>query len=102
MMKSLFMALPITAILLVPSARADPGKGEALFKTKLCSTCHTVAAAGGKVGPDLSRVGARIKREDLIALIRDPKAKKPDAKMPKLNLTEEELNDLADYLAALK
>ena len=38
--------------LLPPSA----GRGELLFRTKQCESCHSIGARGGTLGPDLGRV----------------------------------------------
>jgi putative heme-binding domain-containing protein len=37
-----------------------------------CSRCHTVNGRGGKVGPDLSKIGASFMREKLIDSILEP------------------------------
>jgi len=37
-----------------------------------CSNCHTVHGRGGKVGPDLSKIGATFSREKLIDSILEP------------------------------
>jgi len=34
----------------------DAARGEAIFATT-CSTCHQIGTAGGRLGPDLSRIG---------------------------------------------
>jgi putative heme-binding domain-containing protein len=41
-------------------AGGDPARGKSLFfgNKATCSTCHQVDGAGGKVGPDLTRIGA--------------------------------------------
>jgi putative heme-binding domain-containing protein len=45
--------------------------GQQLF-TKQCQTCHRVAGKGGRIGPDLSRVGSARTREALVREIRTP------------------------------
>jgi putative membrane-bound dehydrogenase-like protein len=42
------------------SAAADPKRGEQVFFSKeaMCSVCHEVNGRGGRLGPDLSRIGA--------------------------------------------
>jgi cytochrome c oxidase cbb3-type subunit III len=35
----------------------DPAKGEALYNSSGCSTCHMVAGQGGSLGPELTRIG---------------------------------------------
>lgn len=44
-------------------------------QTVQCLRCHKIGAEGGIVGPDLTKVGARLPREDLLASIVDPNAR---------------------------
>jgi putative membrane-bound dehydrogenase-like protein len=60
------------------TARGDPAHGRALFfdlKGVACIKCHTVGKDGGTVGPELSTVGAKYPRDDLIASVLYPSAK---------------------------
>ncbi len=52
----------------------DAVAGERLFfgKTGNCAACHMVKGRGGRLGPDLSRIGASRPRAYLIESIRDP------------------------------
>jgi putative heme-binding domain-containing protein len=49
-------------------------KGRSLFYsgTASCSTCHTVNCCGGKSGPDLSDLGAKYDRAEIITSVLDP------------------------------
>jgi cytochrome c oxidase subunit II len=80
-----------------------------------CFSCHSIDGAEkmqGKVGPNLSNVGARTTiaaglldntEENLKAWIRDPQSIKPEAKMPSHpNLSDEDLNSIVAYLRSLK
>jgi len=51
-------------------------RGRAVFigKTTACSSCHTIAGQGGKVGPDLTKIGAIRKKRDLLEAIMFPSA----------------------------
>jgi putative heme-binding domain-containing protein len=55
-------------------APTDPPRGNAENGAKLfraqCSACHRVNAVGGRIGPDLSRVGVARSREMLVLRIR--------------------------------
>ena len=68
-----------------------------------CSYCHNIKGRGGKrVGPDMSNVIAKGRtKERLVAYIRDPKEVFSLSIMPKYDLKENELNDLAEFLLAL-
>jgi cytochrome c oxidase cbb3-type subunit 3 len=51
----------------------DPVKGKAIFFTGGgCSRCHMIRGRGGRLGPDLSRVGAARSFSSLVDSIRDP------------------------------
>jgi putative membrane-bound dehydrogenase-like protein len=53
-------------------------RGKALFadlKGLACSKCHVVGGEGGNIGPDLSGIGARYPREELIASVLYPSAR---------------------------
>jgi putative heme-binding domain-containing protein len=55
-------------------APTDPPRGNAengarLFRTH-CASCHRVNAVGGRIGPDLSRIGSARSRDVLVARIR--------------------------------
>ena len=41
-------------------------QGAAVFQNKSCRNCHALDRVGGRRGPDLSRVGARLTRDQLI------------------------------------
>ncbi|ETW13263.1 cytochrome c, monoheme [Roseivivax marinus] len=87
--------------------------GQAVFLSEGCGACHAVrgTAAAGKVGPDLTHLGARtslaagtlpMTQDALVRWVRDAKAVKPGAEMPAYDhLTEDELSDLAAYLEGL-
>jgi putative heme-binding domain-containing protein len=59
--------------LLVMKGDATKGK-DVFFKTKglECATCHKVAGQGGQVGPDLSDIGKRQSRRQILDSILDP------------------------------
>ena len=52
----------------------DPARGREIFFGRItaCSSCHTVAGQGGKVGPDLTKIGAIRKQRDLLEAIMFP------------------------------
>lgn len=39
-------------------ATGDPGKGKAVYAANGCSGCHRIRGEGGRMGPDLSDIGA--------------------------------------------
>ena len=55
----------------------DANRGERIFFDRLdvaCARCHQVNGRGGKVGPDLSDVGERLDREQLLESLVQPNA----------------------------
>jgi cytochrome c oxidase subunit 2 len=88
--------------------------GEHVFMTAGCADCHTIrgTAASGRVGPDLSHVGARrtlvaltIENtpQNLFSWITNPQRIKPGARMPGFaSLPAAQRHELVAYLEALR
>ena len=57
----------------VAAAGAGSSRGEQTF-VNVCAGCHRVGARGGRLGPDLSRIGEKRTAEALTRSIRDPNA----------------------------
>ena len=89
-------------------------RGRAVFLEQRCQSCHTIrgVAAGARLGPDLTHVGARLHigagtlrthRGALAGWIADPQAIKPGARMPAAtDIDGASLQALAAYLDSLK
>jgi len=58
-------------------AIGDPQKGEALYNSSGCSTCHMIDGQGGSIGPDLSRIGSSRGPTNLKGRLQDPGANLP-------------------------
>ncbi len=85
-------------------AWAGAEEGKALYEQK-CKICHSIGADKGKMadkGGPLDGVGAKRDAEWLKKYLADPKAVMPDAKMPKLKMTEQDLNDYVAYMLTLE
>jgi cytochrome c oxidase subunit 2 len=78
------------------------GQGKRLFTDQGCYGCHTVGKMGTAIASDLSRIGVKYPESYLMKWLRDPSAQKPTAHMPKLPLTEPEVQALAAFLASLR
>src|SRR5712664_4094096 len=96
-------------------ARADAAvaRGRQVFETTACVNCHAVGGtnANGRFGPDLSHFmsrdtlaagAARNTPENLRLWLRDPGAIKPGSLMPAMQLSDEDVNAVADYLESLR
>ncbi|HEX6512046.1 MAG TPA: c-type cytochrome [Chloroflexota bacterium] len=94
-----------------PFKQGDAQAGQQVFETKGCTGCHTIdsiASARGTVGPNLTHIASQpydsFPNDDqfLKQWINDPQAAKPGTAMPKLGLTDDELNNVVTYLLTLK
>ena len=88
-------------------------QGERVFTSSVCSSCHTIRGtpAAGLAGPDLTHVGARRTlaagalandAASLRAWIADPQRYKPGALMPRVPLSDADLDALVVYLGSLR
>jgi putative heme-binding domain-containing protein len=72
----------LVAQLVAEAAKSgDPRRGEAVFRRKdlQCLKCHSVAGAGGRVGPDLVSIGASAQPDYLAESLLAPNAKVKEA-----------------------
>jgi len=69
----------------------DPARGREVFAGKkvACATCHSVGTQGGKVGPDLTKVGATRAGRDLLESIVFPSSTFAQGYEPYLVLTQD-------------
>ena len=65
-----------------------------------CLGCHQLNGEGGRIGPDLSGVGARRSPDYILRMIRDPQATVPGTVMPPMPMPADRAELLASYLAA--
>jgi putative heme-binding domain-containing protein len=58
-------------------AKGDAARGERLYRRAelACTVCHSIGGAGGKVGPDLSSIGASAPADYLVESLLYPSAK---------------------------
>lgn len=87
-------------------------EGQAIFIKQACVNCHRIGGPSeSRFGPDLTHFASRKTiaagmrprtAENVRDWIRDPQAIKPGARMPAMNLGEDEVNKLVDYLMSLE
>lgn len=77
-------------------------KNRPIVFNQMCVACHALQGQGTNVGPALDGIGSRRDANFIRAWLRDPMKIKPDSKMPKLPLTEEEIVELTAFLSQLK
>jgi cytochrome c oxidase subunit 2 len=94
-------------------AAATAGRGEAVFMANTCVNCHAIrgTSANGTAGPDLTHVGARATiaagvlpsdHGSMRAWLADPQRYKPGAFMPRVPLSDADLDAVAAYLVSLR
>ena len=76
--------------------------GRMLFFSQGCYGCHRLGIVGTPIANDLAHVGRKYTASQLAQWLRDPASQKPTAHMPKLALSENEIQSLAAYLATLR
>jgi mono/diheme cytochrome c family protein len=102
------MALSVTALLiLLGSAQAADRasmarQGEAVYTAQGCHGCHTIGKAGTPIATDLTRIGTKYSEGYLRSWLADPSRQKPTAHMPRIALTDAEIQALAAYLGSLR
>jgi nitric oxide reductase subunit C len=70
--------------------------------SQLCVACHSINGQGTDIGPALDTVGRKYSTAYLKNWIKDPIAVNPNSKMPKLPLSDIEIDELANYLSNFK
>jgi cytochrome c oxidase subunit 2 len=93
---------------------AAAAKGLALFQTSTCINCHAirgVTGADARVAPDLTHVASRRQLgagilentpANMRRWLKNPQHIKPGALMPDFNFTDQELDQLGEYLETLR
>lgn len=83
-------------------------EGRKIFQQAGCTSCHQILRQGG-LGPDLTFVGGKYTKDEIKAIVRDPKGNLGDTKSTRLMpaytkdmLSDSKLSKLTDYLATLK
>jgi cytochrome c oxidase subunit 2 len=96
-----------------PPRDALAAQGQQLFLNGSCALCHAITgtSAASHAGPDLTHLASRrtlaagtlpMGRASLRAWIADPQAVKPGTNMPKVPLTQAQLDALVAYMESLK
>jgi cytochrome c1 len=86
-------------------ASSDATAGPSLYGESFCASCHAVQNAagnmvGGDVGPELTRVGSKVKPEWLQAWLKNPRNYDPPTGMPHYRFTDAQVATLSGFLLA--
>jgi len=78
-------------------------KGVVVYQQQGCSACHMIGGVGGTSGPDLTRTGVKHDRDWHVAHLKDPQSVVAGSAMPPYGqLSQEDLDALADYMMSLR
>ena len=107
---SAFLMANSTALLddtvaLPTKASSDASAGPSLYGESFCASCHAVQNAagnlvGGNVGPELTRVGNKVKPEWLRAWLRNPRNYDAGTGMPHYRFNDGQVATLSEFLLA--
>ena len=95
---------PLAQVSAAPPAATDAGTaGASLYGESFCASCHSMQNAagnlvGGDVGPELTKVGNKVRPQWLAAWLRDPNHYDPDTKMPRYRFDEKQVALLTGFL----
>ena len=81
-------------------------QGQITFNQLFCVTCHALAVdrggettlIGGDIGPELTKVGSKVKPDWLIAWLRDPQSYLEHTGMPQYQWTDKDLYQVSQYI----
>jgi mono/diheme cytochrome c family protein len=76
------------------------GKAGQLMNDLACFSCHRINGRGSDMAPDLTWEGSAVQRKWLEDFLRNPNTLRPALirRMPKFNLTPDEISTLSDYI----
>jgi cytochrome c2 len=91
-----------------PGAQDDTAalqSGSSVYGEAFCASCHAMQNAaglmvGGDVGPELTRVGSRVKPEWLADWLRNPSAYEADTAMPHYRFDEKDIGLAMGFLGS--
>ena len=77
-------------------------QGSLVFQNKNCRNCHALAAVGGRRGPDLTTVGTRLTRDQLIDQISNGTPGGGNMPAYGKQLKPAEMTALAEFMESLR
>ena len=81
-------------------------QGHVRFNQMFCVTCHSLAVTrggettliGGDIGPELTKVGSKVKPEWLVAWLRDPQSYLQHTRMPQYQWSDKDMYEVTQYI----
>ncbi len=94
----------VAAVVAKVGDAADQGKIR--FNQMFCVTCHPLAVdrggettlIGGDIGPELTKVGSKVKPEWLVAWLRDPQSYLQHTRMPQYQWSDRDMYEVTQYI----
>jgi mono/diheme cytochrome c family protein len=95
----------LAAVSKTAASPTDAQEGASVYGESFCASCHAVQNAaglmvGGDIGPELTRIGSKVKPEWMDQWLSDPKNYAPHTAMPQYRFTDKQLGLLAGFLEA--
>jgi cytochrome c1 len=98
---------PLAGDVVTQSAKpsSDPAAGTSLYGESFCASCHAVQNAagnivGGDVGPELTKIGSKVKPGWLQGWLKNPRVYDAETAMPHYRFNDQQVATLADFLEA--
>ena len=82
----------------VASDRAMIELGQLRYREARCISCHAQGGRGGTFGPDLGKIGGKVRPGWLESWLRDPKALFPQTRMPQFSFPEKDVRAVVAYM----
>lgn len=82
--------------------RRDKMMGKRAYGKYGCSGCHEIRERGGESGPHLDGVGAKLKPQEIYAVIQNARLVKNDSVMPVYDLNKDTAISITKYLMLLE
>ena len=95
------------SVISAASRGGDPAdQGQVRFNEMFCVTCHALAVdrggettlIGGDIGPELTKVGTKVRPEWLTTWLRDPEAYLQHTRMPRFEWSDKDLYVVTQYI----
>ncbi len=74
--------------------------GQFRYREARCISCHAQGGRGGTFGPDLGKVGGKVRLGWLESWLRDPRALFPQTRMPQFSFPAKDVRAVVSYMAS--
>lgn len=92
----------VTKVEIPEPSRRDKMMGKRAYGKYGCSGCHEIRERGGDSGPHLDGVGAKLKPEQIYAIVQNARSVKNDSAMPIYGLSEGAAISITKFLMLLE